>query len=239
MSNPKNEGEASVPASTRTIRSWSGFAKWLGAQRGWITIFRGVSSLDYKLIPRVGRPEARLRGYRLEDEVWLFNEFRARARTYLPSDTQPHDLWDWLALAQHHGLTTRLLDWTRNPLVAAYFAVSGSGQKRDGVIYSFPSSENAPVETIKHPFDVEETIEFTPQQMTRRIIAQEGTFTVHGNPVEVFKPKDLGITVIDHNWKSSLRDHLFQFGIHRASLFPELDGVSRLLNWQHYHGGDV
>ena len=80
---------------------------------GWI--FRGHSDISWQLVPKAGR--ASFKG----DDKTLFDQWKLRAIEYLSS--RPDRDWDWLAIAQHHGLTTRLLDWTTIPLNAAYFAV--------------------------------------------------------------------------------------------------------------------
>jgi hypothetical protein len=79
--------------------------------------FRGRPSADDDLSTSL----ARLGGNTAATERPLLRHFRKyAARDAVPVDST----WNWLALAQHHGLPTRLLDWTYSPYVALHFATA-------------------------------------------------------------------------------------------------------------------
>lgn len=92
--------------------------------------FRGLSDASYGLDTSL----VRLRGSYGEMEAHLLRNFRKYAHGGV---IEGNSVWHWLALAQHHGLPTRLLDWTFSPFVAMHFATANLSKfDVDGVIWA-------------------------------------------------------------------------------------------------------
>jgi|1186.fasta_scaffold38947_1 hypothetical protein len=79
-------------------------------------VFRGLARSSYSNVSSL----ARLSGEYARLERHLIRNFRKYAHREAPGPTT----WDWMSLAQHHGLPTRLLDWTFSPYVALHFATA-------------------------------------------------------------------------------------------------------------------
>jgi hypothetical protein len=189
-------------------------------------IFRGMKDVSWELKPSVGRLDI----YYPKLEKQMFDLFKQKAKPHLTYE--PKSDWDWIALAQHHGLPTRLLDWTNNPLVATYFAVEEDSES-DSVVYAMPALEVINLQKFisSSPLDYEtDVFVFSPDDITTRIVAQQGLFTIHKKPTELFDKWKLKI-IIPSKLRQEIRHVLSKYGIDRASLFPDLDGVASSIKW--------
>lgn len=115
--------------------------------------YRGLSNRAYELKTSL----VRLGGNYAPLENNLLRNFRKYAhREVVPADS----VWNWLATAQHHGLPTRMLDWTFSPYIALHFATVNMRRfNTDGVIWC--------VDYIK-------AHQFLPPQL-RDLLAREGS----------------------------------------------------------------
>lgn len=204
-------------------------------QRGqWV--FRGHSSIKYQLLPSIGRSSTHTSSNLKKYERSIFNTFKREARAFLTN--APKDDWEWLALAQHHGLPTRLLDWSHNPLVALYFAVSENFDK-DGKFFALNAPKKISQNILSNsPFAVRKPFKFYPDTLTPRIRAQEGLFIVFSEIDKELRSDtrsdwEIREYFIPNTAKEKLRYELYRLGICADSLFPDLDRVAEKIMWQH------
>lgn len=240
-----------MPTSTNTITSIKDFIDIVSiASQDSGHFFRGERRNDYQLIPKIGRitkapaspPNGKLvleLRYPIEvvGEPEILERFKASARPYLT--VIPESNWDWLALAQHHGLPTRLLDWTTNPLVALYFAVCET-VGNEWLKHEQLSNENYDgaaafyLMRVKHsPLDVKtanlfkSTGLFFSNHITPRISSQGGLFSIQEHP---HIPLKFGRTTkfeIPFEVRNELKKQLALFGVTHGFIYPGLDGITK------------
>lgn len=207
-----------------------------------LLLFRGQKESTWGLVPKIGRPEYKFSGIGfLEKEADILEEFKRLSKPYVENNTLTND-WDLLALAQHHGLPTRLLDWTTNPLVALYFAFKEVDEKvvnRAVWMFAINKDELANCNLVT-PFNITKTVAFKPNHITQRLISQNGWFTTHRYfeatkkfaKFNISKKNNIFKFIIENAARDEILIRLDTLGINEFTLFPDVDGLSKYLEWK-------
>ena len=127
--------------------------------------FRGLSDSNYKLESRLARHGGDFRKL----EKHLLRNFKKYAHR---SVVEKDSIWNWLSVAQHYGLPTRLLDWTYSPFVAMHFATADiDAFNVDGVIWAvnYVKTHNILPEKLSRKLEEEGANVFTVEMLFESI----------------------------------------------------------------------
>lgn len=203
-------------------------------------LFRGQPN-DDPLLPKVARKNPNRDSTSLE--IKIIEEFRRRLAR--ERDIAAMDPWDILIYAQHHGLATRLLDWTTNPLFALWFACLDYSSPSDGHIYLLSTNDESLLDPSieKDPFKIKKTYVVKPNHNNSRIKAQSGWFTVHRFSEKEKKFVDLHKNTsiqgkvlmkgIPQAKKLDILKTLDKLGVNQESVYPGPEGTANYINWLH------
>jgi FRG domain len=205
--------------------------------------FRGHPRSEYRLVAGLFRLQKVLKeSFANWDDLesFLLLAFKREAAQYVDSNQLSEE--DWLCLAQHHRLPTRLLDWTTNPLIALYFAVEADYQNNADVwCLGFPSTNNCLEEGTffsQRTTLIKEGFIHFPRYIDERIVNQGGCFTVHKSAIPLNEESEyndfltFNRIVVPSSAKKSVRAELYDMGIHAAFIYPGLDSLASRLVYE-------
>ena len=214
-------------------------------------VYHGTCNAAFRLSTSLQR---NCKGRQAELEPSILRNFSK----YAASDDPDIDrsVWRQLIIGQHHGLPTRLLDWTYSPLIGLHFAVNDPNlekmDKHDCIMWKIDVAELHAMlpERYREVLRDEQALIYTvkmlgamlimePPSIDQRIINQYSYFSVvpHGmQDVEEYLKTRTANTVkyvIDRGLRWEISDMLDQFNITERTIYPELDGLTKMLA-RHY-----
>jgi hypothetical protein len=245
-----------MPSARNRVETWQRFLTWTDSHADSSWVFRGLGDIDFKLVPGIGRisekPESPDGGSALlQREKQLLYAFQRRLPEFR-NDTDLSEL-DLLAMAQHHGLPTRLLDWTSNPLVAAFFATSAAPGYRSltlegTTVRAVPEPHAVACRVVACRIKREMIVDpnedpfarlgigiVLPRALSQRITNQSGLFSLHGSPAE---PWTTPLEVERHRFdipgdmRTYFQRRLFYLDVDAQRIMGGLDGLGARLAWQ-------
>ena len=217
--------------------------KLLGHDPSRNVLFRGQGETKWPLEPtiaRVSRVGDRTIGFDPSSELTLIRDFR---RLAYPQRQAVMGDWEALFVGRHHGLPVRLLDWTTNPLVAAYWACQAPLIAHGAVwVIEVRSIDQSAIDALdpasQSPFAISGIRVVYPFHATPRITAQAAVFTIQDDPwtpleqlaskADAASSDIVGVSkwLIPRSAKGPILDDLAMAGLNHMSLFPDLDGVA-------------
>jgi hypothetical protein len=199
------------------VTSWDSLMDYYRSLRdeGKRWIFRGQTNADWGLESTLERLAQRF-SIDFNDlskmERGLVRKFQREASLYISTQPKKNDLMQWLALMQHYGTPTRLLDWTYSFFVAAYFAFETVRPPSRCAIWmidyewlrkrtkeSVPDSVRCLIENdedlkefktvnclLKHSPPISTVCRLNPLHLNKRLVLQQGTFLAPGDVTRSF-----------------------------------------------------